>query len=269
MLHNHDVPPSRRVALRIAYLGTGFAGWQRQLGQRTVQGELERAAARLFVAPIRIVGAGRTDAGVHAIGQVCHLDIASAIPTARLSPALNALLPPDVRVMRAWRTGPSFHARRSAQAKQYRYRLGWGTIDPWLAQRCWVLDRPLDLGRVREALTVLPGEHDFAAFALAGHAGTGARGTRRTLLGARLVGRGRQVAVLLEGDGFLRGMARRLVGALVEVGRGARDVGWLAALLASPGTRPPAPTAPAHGLTLERVTYGRDRRERMLDCANP
>ncbi len=245
-----------RLALRLAYLGDGFAGWQRQPGRRTVQGELEGALERLYRTPVRVVGAGRTDAGVHAAGQVAHFDAPLAIPPGGVARALNALLADDLRVLRAWSVAPGFDARRSARVKRYRYRLAWGApLDPWEALRTWQLPAPPELGPVGSALARLAGEHDFAAFAISGHAGTGRRGTVRALSIARFARRGRRLGLVFEGDGFLRGMVRRMVGSLVEIGRGARDVAWLEALLRDPSTVPPAPTAPAHGLTLERVVY--------------
>jgi tRNA pseudouridine38-40 synthase len=245
-----------RLALRLAYLGAPFAGWQVQRGQRTVQGELERALVRLFGQPIRAVGASRTDAGVHAAGQVAHADVPAHIPPAGVHAALNTMLPPEVRVLRVWRVSPSFHARRSAVAKSYRYRLAWGApLPPWEAlRRCLVLG-PLDLDQMRRAAAWLTGSHDFAAFACSGHAGSGPRGTVRTLHRLDLRRRGRRVDILVEGDAFLRAMVRRMVGALVEVGRSARPTAWIETLLADPAGLPPAPTAPAHGLTLEKVSY--------------
>jgi tRNA pseudouridine38-40 synthase len=246
-----------RLVLRVAYLGGGFAGWQRQAGARTVQGDLEDALARLYRAPVAVRGAGRTDAGVHAAGQVAHLDPPFAIPAAGVRSALNALLRDDVRVLSVRRAPPGFDARRSARAKRYRYRLAWGEpLEPWEALRCWQLSSRPDLARMRRALAEVVGTRDFAAFASSGHSGTGARGTTRTILSARLSARGRRAAVVLEGDGFLRGMARRIVGALVEVGRGAQPPSWFAGLLRDPRTAPPAPTAPARGLTLEHVRCG-------------
>jgi len=245
-----------RLALRVAYLGGGFSGWQRQAAGRTVQGELERALSALFAAPVRVVGAGRTDAGVHADGQVAHFDAPLPIPPAGVAAALAASLPGDVRVLRVRRVAAGFDARRDALGKRYRYRLAWGTrLGPWEALRRWEAPGRLDPAPMAAALAALEGERDFAAFALSGHAGHGARGTVRTLTRARLLRRGRRLDVVLEGNGFLRGMARRIAGALVEVGRGARDPGWVAALLADARTRPPAPSAPPHGLTLERVFY--------------
>ena len=245
-----------RIALRLAYLGGAFAGWQRQPDARTVQGELERALGEVYRQPVRAVGAGRTDAGVHAAGQVAHLDPPLAIPPRGLALALNGALPPDVRVLRAWRVGPSFHARSDAAGKRYRYRLAWGpALPPWEAMRRTLVPYALDRASMTTAARAAVGEHDFGAFALSGHAGHGCRGTVRTVTSLRLLGRGATLDIVVEGDGFLRGMVRRIAGALVEVGRGARPAAWFAALVTEPATRPPAPTAPAHGLTLERVVY--------------
>lgn len=240
----------------LAYLGGGFAGWQVQPAARTVQGELQRALERLAGVPVRLTGAGRTDAGVHAAGQVAHGDLPAAIPVRNLRAALNATLPPDLRVLRAWRAASDFHASRSAVGKRYRYRFAWGApLAPWDALRTWQLPYRLDTDTIAAAAAPLVGSHDFSAFALTGHSGTGRRGCVRTVHRVTVAGRGRRLTVTVEGDGFLRGMVRRIVGALVEVGRGARAAGWVADLLADPGTRPPAPTAPACGLTLERVFY--------------
>ena len=245
-----------RTALEIAYLGGGFAGWQVQPNARTVQGELQLSLARLAGRPVRLTGAGRTDAGVHAAGQVAHGDVPAAIPLAGLRAALNGMLPPDVRIVRAWRVPADFHASRSAVAKRYRYRIGIvTTLAPWEALRTWQVPFRLDATAMTAAAASISGTHDFTAFALSGHSGTGRRGCVRTVSRVTLHRRGRSLAIVVEGDGFLRGMVRRIAGALVEVGRGAQPPAWIAALLADPTTRPPAPTAPPHGLTLEKVFY--------------
>ncbi|HVN76359.1 MAG TPA: tRNA pseudouridine(38-40) synthase TruA [Thermoanaerobaculaceae bacterium] len=247
-----------RVAVTLAYLGGAFAGWQRQPRRATVQAALEAALAKLYGGPVPAVGAGRTDAGVHATGQVAHFDPPLVVPLRGIARALNAALPPEVRVLRARRVPPTFHARRSARGKRYRYRLACGpTLPPWEALRRAHVPHSLDAARMAAALPAVVGEHDFAAFALSGHAGRGRRGTSRIVTAASLRTRGRRFDIVLEGDGFLRGMVRRIAGALVEIGRGAREAQWLADLLLDSATRPPAPTAPAHGLTLERVFYDR------------
>jgi tRNA pseudouridine38-40 synthase len=253
--HNTLVQPPR-LAVRLAYLGGSFAGWQRQPHTRTVQGIIEQALETLYRRPVKIVGAGRTDAGVHAAGQVAHFDPPLPIPPAGVANALNSLLPVDIRVLRAWVVPAEFHARRSALGKRYRYRLACGaTLPPWEALRRWHVAQPLDPGTMAKSLASVPGKRDFAAFALTGHAGHGARGTVRTVTSARLVIRGRRLDLVVEGDGFLRGMVRRIAGALVEVGRGSQPSAWFGRLLIDPRTAPPAPTAPPHGLTLERVVY--------------
>lgn len=246
----------QRVALELAYLGGGFAGWQRQPNARTVQGEVEAAVAALYRELVPVVGAGRTDAGVHAAGQVAHFDPPLAIPLPGIRSALNAALGPEVRVLRARLVPAGFHARSSATGKRYRYRISWGPpLPPWEALRRAPLPGRPDAARMAAVLPHVEGEHDFRAFALAGHSGHGARGTVRTVTSARLLARGRRLDVVLEGDGFLRGMVRRIVGALVEVGRGAQPPEWFGDLVREPSIRPPAPTAPASGLTLERVFY--------------
>lgn len=250
-------PP--RVALRLAYLGHGYAGWQRQRTQRTVQGDVERALQHLYGEPVGVIGAGRTDSGVHAAGQVAHFDQPRALPTRGLEVALNKLLPPDVRVLAARLVTRDFHARRDVSFKVYRYRVAWGVpLTPWEAQRRVLIPGPLGVAAMGEAALALVGTHDFASFARTGHTGTGRRGTTRRLRAVRILVRGRRLDMIFEGDGFLRGMARRLAGSLLEVGRGARPVGWVELLLAESGARPPAPTAPAHGLTLERIVYRKE-----------
>lgn len=259
----HNTGMGSRLRLTLAYLGTGFAGWQKQQNARTVQGELEKALARLYGRAVPVVGAGRTDAGVHADAQVAHLDPPLAVPPTGVLAALNGFLPPDVRVLRVEEVRPGFHARRSAAGKRYRYRLAWGPIlPPWEGLRRLWLPRPPDLPAVATALRLLPGEHDFARFALSGHMGRGRRGTVRTLYLATMTRRTFAADLVFEGDGFLRGMVRRLVGALLEVAFGRRDQGWLEALLGGKTDPPPAPTAPPHGLSLERVYYRPPKRWR-------
>lgn len=245
-----------RLALTVSYLGGGFCGWQRQQHGRTVQGELEAALGRLYGEPVSVTGAGRTDAGVHARGQVAHFDVPDRIPVSGVRSALNAMLAADVRVLGVRRVPRSFHARTGALAKRYAYRLAWGgPLPPWEGQRCLLLPRRPDLAAIDRCLAQTTGTHDFVAFALSGHAGLGLRGTVRTLATATLFVYGRRATVVFEGDGFLRGMVRRLAGALVEVGRKAQPEAWFSSLIGATPGGPPAPTAPAHGLTLERVLY--------------
>lgn len=248
----------RRIRLTLAYLGTPFKGWQKQANARTVQGELEKALARLYQGSVKTVAAGRTDAGVHADGQVVHFDATYSIPPRGVQAALNSLLPGEIRVLKAKQVNPSFHARRSALGKRYRYRLAWGPpLPPWPALRRWWVPYHPDLEEMTKGLALCRGLHDFRRFALTGHGGHGKRGTVRRLFWTQLRYRSHQADLLFEGDGFLRGMVRRLVGALLEVAAGRRPRDWIVALLSGEATMHEPPTAPASGLTLEHVFYRR------------
>lgn len=249
----HGAPNWRLV---LEYDGTGFAGWQRQPGTaRTVQGVLERAFARVSADAVVVTGAGRTDAGVHAEGQVASVRAATRLDPATLHRALNALLPRDVAVVSLARAPDSFHARRAARSKLYVYRLWAHPIRSPLRERfaLW-LREPLDLAALREASALLIGTHDFASFCAAGGA---ARTTVRTVSRAEWHGTAPgALCFAVEGPGFLRHMVRNLVGSLLEVARGRRPPGWIAELLALRDRTRAGPTAPARGLTLVRIEDG-------------
>lgn len=244
----------------MSYLGTRFEGWQRQAGTRgdaghpprTVQGELERAVGSLFGAAIPVHGAGRTDSGVHAEGQVAHVDLppgAPVLPPTGLLRALNARLPEDVRVTAVRDAEPDWHARFSATGKEYVYRLRRGELLPPHAGLVEALARePLDVGAMRAAAGRLVGRRDFGPFSITGSAPST---TVRTLFSLGVVEEGPVLVVTAVGDGFLRGMVRRLVGTLRDAGRGR----------ISPDEAPsrPGPTAEARGLTLRRVLYPAER----------
>jgi len=243
-----------KLRLELAYLGTFFEGWQLQAERpggtpvRTVQGELESALKQVYQAGIRVHGAGRTDSGVHADGQVAHLDLpesAPSIPFEGLRRALNTKLPSDVRVLRVCEAGPDFDARRSATGKVYVYRLRRGEfLHPHRGLVEALAKEPLDVGAMREAARHLVGRRDFAPFSVAGSLPSS---TIRTLSGLDIAEEGSLLVVTAAGDGFLRGMVRRLVGTLREAGRGRTTP--------EDAVRTPGPTAEARGLTLERVLY--------------
>lgn len=239
--------------LTLAYRGTAYAGWQRQSNALSVQQVVEEGLARLLGAPATVTGASRTDAGVHARGQEAHLELDRPFPERGLVFGTNAHLPEDVRVMAARAVPDGFHARKHAWGKEYSYRLSRAAIvspldSPFLAPA----PAGLDVGRLREAAASLPGRHDFSAFALAG----GSHGQPfRTLVSARWEERGEELVFRVVGEGFLRGMVRSLVGTLLEVGEGKRSPADFAALLAGKPRSEAGPTAPARGLTLERVYY--------------
>jgi tRNA pseudouridine38-40 synthase len=237
--------------LRLAYVGTRYAGWQRQPNAPTVQAELEAAFERLSGAPARTVGAGRTDAGVHAEGQLVSVELARELPESALVAGTNHFLPPDVRVLEAARTSPGFDARRAAVAKAYRYRiLPAPLVPPALAPFVVGLAEPLDPDALAAAARALVGRHDFAAFRLAGGA---ARTSERRIFAAAWERAGDELRFRIVGEGFLRGMVRGLVGTMIEVGTGRRTLASFASLLAGAERGEAGPTAPAHGLCLERV----------------
>ena len=256
----------RTLKLTLAYDGTGYAGWQRQAGAETIQELLETALQPLEGRAVTVHGAGRTDAGVHALGQVASFRLAHAIGVKALPRALNANLPPAVRVLRAEEVSDRFHARFDARGKVYRYRLATSDVaHPLDLRYAWHVPQPLDLAAMQTAGALLEGRHDFAAFqAAAGEAATGSTVRRISALriapepapdwrppaaGSGIIG------VEVQGDGFLRHMVRAIVGTLVEVGDGRRDAAGVAAALASRNRGLAGPTAPAHGLFLVRVEY--------------
>lgn len=243
-----------RTKLTVAYLGGSFHGWQRQHEQRTVQGELERALSVLTGGcPASVVGAGRTDAGVHAAGQVAHLDLPVPIPPAGLVRGINGLLADDIRVRAAASVSDAFHARRSALGKLYSYRARWRPSPvPWLGTRCAVVAPVTDPAALAQAAALLVGRHDFASFTVPEAA---AEPTVRTLFRVRTEARRDGLDLHFIGDGFLRYQVRRMVAALLDVGRSRLAPGDFEQLLAHPQPGAPLLTAPARGLTLERVYY--------------
>jgi tRNA pseudouridine38-40 synthase len=241
--------------LTLEYDGTDFAGWQSQRqGERTVQDVLAVALAEIAGAPVRVVGAGRTDAGVHAEGQVAAVAFDTRLDLATLTRALNAKLPADVAVVAAAHARDGFDPRREAKAKLYRYAVWNGAApSPLRRRRCHGVRERLDLAAMASAASALVGRHDFTSFRAAGSAVPSAV---RTLARADVAGEaGGEIRFELEGDGFLRQMVRNVVGTLLEVGLGRREAGSLPALLAARDRSRAGPTAPARGLTLVRVDY--------------
>lgn len=244
--------------LTIAYDGTHFHGWQRQPGQRNVQEELERAFAAIDCPGVHVQGAGRTDAGVHAIAQCAHVRLSRPFPDQRLLPALNTHLPADIAVQAVREAPPGFHARFHARGKRYAYRCLTGALRPAIGRSLfhWVR-RPVDLAAMRAAAACLRGRHDFAAFATnPGYARK--RGTVRELHHVHLLHRPGGFDFVVQGSGFLYNMVRNLVGSLLEVGYRNQPPAWLAEVLASRERRRAGATAPASGLYLLRVLYAPD-----------
>lgn len=244
-----------RYRLLLEYDGAGFEGWQIQPGARTVQGELARAIARVAgEAEPRVVGSGRTDAGVHAEGQVASVEIGRALVAERLRDALNGVLPSDLAVIDAAIAAPDFDARKHARSKRYRYQV-WNarTRSPLRAGRFLHVRGALDVAAMAEAARAFEGEHDFSSLRAAG---SSVRTSIRTVTRCRVEGQaGGEIRLHVAGSGFLRHMVRNLAGTLIEVGAGRRPADSMADLLAACDRTLAGPTAPAHGLTLVQVDY--------------
>jgi tRNA pseudouridine38-40 synthase len=249
---------ARRIRLTLQYDGTGFRGWQRQPGCRTVQSELESVLARLLESTARTAAAGRTDRGVHATGQVVSLDVPAKWSAVELARALNALLPADIRVADAVAAEPDFHARFSAVARSYSYRIGTtGTaLSPFRRRWCWPLARPLPEAVLDEAAQHFVGGHSFAAFAKAGQP---ERGDECMVHRSEWrVPNRHGIVYVVVANRFLHHMVRYMVGTMVDAALGVRPAGDIVALLAgAPGLVMSRP-APPEGLFLTRVYYPGD-----------
>jgi tRNA pseudouridine38-40 synthase len=246
----------RRIKILVSYDGTDYHGWQVQPGLPTIQGVLEQVIAQIEGRSVPVAGSGRTDAGVHAIGQVAALSIENPIPVDNLRRAVNRLLPRDIRVLSAEEAALDFHPRFQAKRKTYEYRIFRGEIcSPF--ERRYVCHHPYPLatGEMMAAAPLLEGEHDFTAFAASDDRDELELSKVRTIFCSRLTLEGDRLIYRVTGSGFLKHMVRNIVGVLLEVGKGNLDrAGFLARL--QPGCAIPAgPTAPARGLFLESVEY--------------
>lgn len=247
----------RSLKLTLAYDGTNYAGWQRQTNGLSVQQLVEEALAPMSPGgvPPTVVGAGRTDAGVHALGQVAsvNLNVDGELTASAVQRAMNFRLPADIRVIGAVDAPLGFHAQFHAKGKSYRYRIALMPIlspfERWFVWHCPM--RP-DVEAMRRAATALMGTHDFISFQARG---AFIRDTVRTIHRVEIREPAGELAIEVDGDGFLRQMVRVMVGSLVDVGRGQKPAESVAAMLAARDRRAAGPTAPAHGLTLVSVRY--------------
>jgi len=254
-------PVSRNIRIVVAFDGTAYHGWQAQKDKATIQGILAAALHKLTGEEVQLHGSGRTDAGVHARGLVANFRTTSNIPAPAFVPALNRLLPPDIRILSARRAARDFHARISARSKTYQYQIYRGRVlPPHFAREYFHYPYPLDLDAMLQACRLFAGEHDFASFAKAtGAREKGSRGTVRRILRCELRQKGRRLILTVEGTGFLHHMVRNMAGTLLEVGRGRIGIPRFRLLFRKRDRTLAGFTAPAHGLVLLRVRYSRAR----------
>ena len=264
----------RQIRLTVAYDGTAFSGWQSQLDQRTVQDELETAILRATGIQLRVIGCGRTDAGVHAMRQTVTLRYDGPIPGDAFRPALNRFLPGDMTVLESKDVPYTFHPIRDIVRKRYRYLIHDGrTHEPMLRRHCWLCRfSSLDIEAMRNAADLLVGKHDFTSFASKGSPRvTNVRTVneltlerispeilsplRSAILENEDVEERSFIAIEIEADGFLYNMVRNIVGSLVDVGRGSKSVEWMSDVLEKKDRSIAGPTAPAEGLYMINTVY--------------
>ncbi len=241
----------RRIALTLEYDGTDFVGWQIQPRGRTVQEELEAALGRIFQTDTRATAAGRTDTGVHALGQVVHFDTGSSMPLYRIRHALNGLLKPDTVVRDIWQAEPSFHARFDAIGREYCYRIVRHPT-ALLRHLTWHVPYDLDLEKMSEGCGALLGRHDFASFCQAASAAEGTECVIKSLVWQRTDS---ELRMTVRANRFLHHMVRTVVGTSVEIGRGRWECDRMKAILDGKDRKIAGPNAPPHGLCFVRVDY--------------
>jgi tRNA pseudouridine38-40 synthase len=247
----------RNLKLTLAYDGTDFSGWQVQPGAETIQGTLASAIGRITGEKVLPQGSGRTDAGVHALAQVATFQTESVIPATNLVIALNDILPAAIRVLRVDEAPADFHARKSATAKTYRYRIFRDAIcAPFLARYVWHYPYPLDEAAMGESAALVEGEHDFTSFAAVDpERGREEVSNTRTIFSSRWRGDGCELIYEVRGSGFLHHMVRNLVGTFLLVGKGTLKPKEVARIIAEKNRAAAGATAPASGLYLVSVEY--------------
>lgn len=247
----------KRVKLTVAYDGTDYHGWQIQNNGITIESELNRCLSELLGEQIQVIGASRTDAGVHALGNVAVFDTECRMPAEKMSYALNQRLPEDIRIQRSEEVAPDWHPRRCESRKTYEYRIYRGEF-PMPVKRLYsyFTYHLLDVDSMRRAAVFLEGEHDFRSFC---QTGAQVESTVRTLYSVEIEEQGAELVIRVCGNGFLYNMVRIIAGTLIEVGRGRRRPEDMTAVLQAADRNAAGPTAPAHGLTLVKYEFSEQR----------
>jgi tRNA pseudouridine38-40 synthase len=255
-----------RFKITLEYAGTRYSGWQKQKNARTVQGDIERAIAEVTgQRQFEFQGSGRTDAGVHALRQVAHLDVHTTLPPETLRRRVNDEVPPDINLLTIDRVHARFHARHSAVARSYLYQISQRRT-AFAKPFVWWVKEPLDLTRMQQAAARFAGMHDFRSFS---DDDPDEKSTDVLIEDVELAEAGDLILIRVSGSHFLWKMVRRMVGVLAEVGRGGLDVDDLDAFLAESSSLPARLTAPSSGLFLEWVFYENDARRQPLIPALP
>jgi len=242
------------IKLTISYDGTDYLGWQKQKKGKTIQDTLESALSKIFKKPVKVTGSGRTDAGVHALAQVANFTVKPLrIPLAKLPSVINNALPPDIRITGCELVDEDFNARRSAKEKTYLYVISNSVVQsPFSARYAWHVPSPLDIKKMKRAARHLKGRHDFKAFSASD---SSTENTIRTIKKITIEKNGTEIFVLITANGFLKQMARNIVGTLVDVGRGKIDPEEIKNILLSRDRKRAGKCAPANGLFLLNVRY--------------
>lgn len=243
----------KRVCIIVAYDGTNYHGWQFQNNGVSIESELGRCLQELLGEPVHVIGASRTDAGVHSMGNVAVFDTGSRMPAEKISYALNQRLPEDIRIQKSYEVPPDWHPRHCESRKTYEYRI-YRAEFPMPVKRLYsyFTYRPLDVGRMREAAAYLEGEHDFKSFC---QTGAQAESTVRTIHALRVEEQGTDIVIRVCGNGFLYNMVRIIAGTLLEIGQGKREPDAVPGILEARDRGAAGPTAPACGLTLIQYEF--------------
>ena len=242
-----------KYRLVVQYRSDGYSGWQVQKNRPTIAGTIEAALSRITAETVSIVGAGRTDAGVHALGQVAHFRLSRSRPADRLLKSLNGVLPSEIRVLRLSVASDAFHAQKDAKRKRYVYRVYNGPVlSPFLEGRVNQVYRPLSPEAMQQAADLIVGTHDFTGFTASA---SRVKNRIRTVYVSCWQRRGRHFSYRIEGNGFLHHMVRNVVGTMLQIGHGQRPASDMITILESRDRRLAGPTAPPHGLFLARVWY--------------
>jgi tRNA pseudouridine38-40 synthase len=252
----------RNIKIIIKYLGKNYHGWQKQFGEKTIQGEIEKAAEKVFKQKIDLIGSGRTDAGVHALGQTANFKIKNNIPEEKVLYALNSNLPKDIRVVDSREVDMEFHSRYNAIGKTYQYNIyNSRIIDPFRKDTSYFIPYKLDIDKIFRSKDYFIGEHDFQAFMAAG---SSVQSTVRKIFKVNMTSKDNLISFNITGNGFLYNMVRIIIGTLIDVGRGKIEENTIENIILSRDRKFAGHTAKAEGLFLKKVYYNQKDLEKEI-----